>query len=179
VPEKEKITIVSEEGDLLLRAVAKEDTELLRKWKNCNREYFFNKEVISSSQQEEWYKGYMKRPEDFIFIAEFDGDIMGCMGFRLLDNEIDIYNVILGQERFRGKGLMGRSLRMLCCYITDNYTNDVTLKVLAANTARKWYAKNGFIETGRQDDYIIMKLDINKFKHVKYNLINVPDNRNK
>jgi len=58
----------------------------------------------------------------------------------------------------------------MCSYIMDNYGREITLMVLPENKAKLWYIKNGFKETDREDDHIPMKLDINKFEYLKYNL---------
>ena len=167
---KQKIKIKSDEDDVVLRTIEKKDIELLRKWKNDNREFFFHKKIINAEQQVKWYHFYLNNTDDYIFLVEYADSKIGCIGFRLIDNVIDIYNVILGNKEFGGRGIMCRVLRLLCSYIMDIYNKEITLKVLSENKARLWYIQNGFIETGKGDDHIFMKLDINKFEYLKYNL---------
>lgn len=168
---KNKIKIISAEGDTNLRAINKEDIELLREWKNKNRKYFFHNKIISMKQQLGWFQSYQEAANDYIFLIEYNGLKIGCVGFRLINNVIDIYNVILGNKEFGGRGIMGSALRLMCSYIMDNYDMEITLRVLLDNDmARQWYMKNGFEETGRKEDHISMRLNINKFRYLKYNL---------
>jgi RimJ/RimL family protein N-acetyltransferase len=169
MPLKNKIEIASHEGDLVLRSISSEDIESLREWKNKNRKSFFYNKIITPGQQKKWYEDYSKRSDDYIFIINFMSSAIGCIGFRLSDGLIDIYNVILGKKEFGGRGLMGNALRLLCSYIIDSFKEDITLNVLSNNKAKNWYKNNGFMEAGSRDDFIFMKLSINKFKNLKYN----------
>ncbi|OFW64980.1 MAG: hypothetical protein A2Z35_01625 [Actinobacteria bacterium RBG_19FT_COMBO_36_27] len=167
---KNKIKIKSYKNDIILGTIEKKDIELLRKWKNDNRKYFFHKKIINAEQQIKWYDNYLKNTKDYIFLVEYKGINVGCIGFRLIDDNIDIYNVILGNKEFGGRGIMSRALKLMCSYIMDNYNKEITLKVLSKNKARSWYLKNGFEEIGEEDSYVFMKLSINKFEYLKYNL---------
>jgi RimJ/RimL family protein N-acetyltransferase len=170
---KKRLKIISTGGDITLKSIGTEDIELLRNWKNQNRKYFFYKDVISPSQQREWFNSYVNNEKENIFIVEYEGNRVGCMGFRLMDDVIDVYNVICGNKNFGGRGIMGRALRLMCSYIIDNHDREITLMVLLDNKkAIDWYVKNGFEETERKEDYIYMKLNINKFNHLIYNLEN-------
>jgi RimJ/RimL family protein N-acetyltransferase len=167
---KNKIKIKSYKNDIILNTIGKKDIELLRKWKNENRKYFFYNKIINAHEQVKWYDSYLKKAEDYIFLVEYEGSRVGCIGFRLIDDNIDIYNVILGNKEFGGRGIMGKALRLLCSYIIDNYNKEITLKVLIENKARLWYMKKGFMDVSREDNHIFMKLNINKFEYLKYNL---------
>ncbi len=168
---KKEIKIESFEGDIILKAVERDDIKLLRKWKNENRKYFFYNKIIKAKQQSEWFQSYISTADDYIFLIEYKGLKIGCIGFRLAGEVIDVYNVILGEKKFGGRGIMGRALRLMCSYIKDIYNKEITLKVLSENKARLWYSRNGFVEAGREgDEYTFMKLDINKFEYLKYNL---------
>jgi len=165
-----KVKIISIEGDLALKAIEKEDIELIRKWRNENSQYFFYKGMIKRGEQVEWFKSYTNNEKENIFVVEFEGTRIGCIGFRFINNTIDVYNVILGDKKFGGRGIMGKALKLMCSYILDSYGREITLMVLPENTARLWYIKNGFEEAGSGKDYIPMKLNINKFEYLKYNL---------
>lgn len=167
---KKKIKIISIQDNIILRTVEKRDLYLLRLWKNNNRNYFFYRDIISPEQQLEWFKNYLKRSEDYILIIVFKRRLIGCLGFRLLENnEIDIYNVILGKKEFGGMGIMSKSLKLLCSYIIDNFHKDISLKVLLNNyEAIKWYKKNNFVELYTKDNYTFMKLDLISFNQTEY-----------
>ena len=167
------IGIVSPDRDIALESAGHEDIGLLRDWKNANRIYFFYNKLITRRQQEDWFRDYMQRQDDYIFMVVHNGKKIGCMGFRTTEGRIDIYNVILGQEEFGKKGLMSIALKLMCSYLIDSFDKEIGLKVLKKNLARRWYGKNGFSEEYGEDEYIYMKLDINKFSHMKYNFKNI------
>jgi len=167
---KRKFRITSEDGTVKLETIGPGDLELIRNWKNENRQAFFYDKVISSQEQEKWYESYIDRNDDFIMLIKLNFEKIGCIGFRLIDGAVDIYNVILGRKEYGGRGVMSRASQVLYSYIIDNYSKEVTLKVLEKNMqAISWYKKNGFFEAGRTENYIDLKLDINLFKAVKYN----------
>jgi RimJ/RimL family protein N-acetyltransferase len=165
-----KVKIIYAGGGLALRSIEKKDIELIRKWRNENSQYFFYKGVIKREEQVEWFKSYINNEKENIFVVEFEGNKIGCIGFRFINSTIDIYNVILGDKKFKGRGIMGNALKLMCSYILDSCGIEITLMVLPENTARLWYMKNGFEETGTEKEYIPMKLNINKFEYLKYNL---------
>ena len=167
---KHKIQIISMEEDMVLSSINRDDLELLRKWKNANRESFFYKEIITESDQEKWYDKYISRENDYIFIVLYNGVKIGCIGYREIDGSIDIYNVILGKDEFSRKGLMSRALRIFCSYLYDSIKKDITAKVLHENQAKLWYMKNSFGKISKVEDFLLLKLDINNFDYLKYNL---------
>ena len=168
---KKSFRIFSTDNAIELETIADDDLEMIRKWKNENRYAFFYDKIITPEEQEQWYKGYLEREDDFILIIELNSIKVGCLGFRLLEDSVDIYNVILGHKGYGSKGVMSRASQILYSYIIDNYNRTIELKVLANNnTAINWYKKNGFFETGNQDNFINLKLDINKLKYECYNL---------
>lgn len=168
---KKNFKIVSADNLISLTTIIDEDLELIRKWKNENRYAFFYDKIISSEEQKEWYKKYFERANDFILVIKLNKIKIGCIGFRLLEGNIDIYNVILGEKEYGGKGIMSRASQILYSYIIDNYNNNITLKVLANNnTAINWYKKNGFFEVGKHDNFICLQLDFKKLNYECYNL---------
>ena len=144
---------------IALKPINLKDIELLRKWKNENRMYFFNKNIISSGEQVKWFEDFLKRENDYMFIIEFDGLNVGCIGFRLIDDVIDIYNVIIGDKRFLSKDIMRSAFALMYNFIINKYKNDITVKVLINNPARKWYEKNNFFIVYEKEDYVFMKLN--------------------
>src|SRR5215468_6204267 len=94
---KESFTLSSEAvPGVRLRTIEARDGEPLRLWKNANRASFFFRDTIEPEGQRRWYEGYRERPRDFMFVVEAGGAAIGCMGFRVLDSESDVYNVIRG-----------------------------------------------------------------------------------
>jgi len=156
---KKKATTLNvpyEKGDLVIRTSDKGDLNDLREWKNTHKEYFFHKLEITPTQQEEWFSGYHLRADDYLFVVEFDGKPIGCMGIRFKDDHWDIYNVILGKTEFGGQGLMGRSYQVMLQFAKSQISRPISLQVLKNNPAIWWYEKNGFKVTQDLGDHLFM-----------------------
>ena len=158
---KRKITIsATNDAAVVLRSAEWTDLESLRAWKNANRQYFFFKDLIDSDGQRRWFRGHLQRPDDYMFMVIADSKAIGCLGIRVLDDGLDIYNVILGDERFGRKGIMSRGIRMMMKFACDRHPGlPVRLKVLKNNPALQWYERNGFHAIGAGDDHVALKFD--------------------
>ena len=165
-----KLEVILSSGNITLKSINENDIDCLRMWKNSNREAFFYKNIITKSDQEKWYDKYISREDDYIFIVLYNKVKIGCIGYREINGYIDIYNVILEKDEFSRKGLMSRALKMFCSYLFDNIKKDITAKVLYENQAKLWYMKNSFRKISEVKDYVLLKLDINNFDYLKYNL---------
>jgi RimJ/RimL family protein N-acetyltransferase len=154
----------SEAQNITLHTIIASDCESIRRWKNDNRFVFFFQEIITPQMQEEWFRKYRERVDDHMFIVYHGDNPIGCMGYRLIDGEADIYNVILGKPEFGGKGIMSQSLRIMCSYILSGSMQIIKLKVLKSNPALNWYLKNGFREISDQDHFCCLQLNIDGFK---------------
>jgi RimJ/RimL family protein N-acetyltransferase len=153
---------------LYLVTAQKEDIENLRIWKNKNRKFFFYKKVITKDAQKIWFREYLSRPDDYMFIIKLNDFSIGCMGFRLIDHVIDVYNVILGKKKYGKKGYMSIALNTMCNYAFNTYKLPVTVRVLKENPAVKWYQKNGFIIKQSYKDYFYMEADDKCFKSFEF-----------
>jgi len=164
-----QIKISSQLGqDLVLRSIGSDDLENLRRWKNENSAAFFHKKTITREEQKRWFAGYLANPDNYMFIIEHRSLAVGCIGFRMLEGSADVYNVILGDARYRRKGLMSSSLAVLCSYIADSHTKDIGIKVLKTNkAAHNFYSKNGFKVIGTDIDHDSMRLDRGYFGPLK------------
>ncbi len=161
---KEIFSLTSPESDVVLRTITLADLENLRAWKNANRSAFFYQGIITPEQQVRWFQDYLERARDYMFIVESAGQAVGCMGFRMLDQRADIYNVIRGQSEHGGKGVMSQAMRLLCSFIATNSTRDISAQVLLSNPARAWYRKNAFREIKFFDAYVEAQLDWAQFR---------------
>jgi ribosomal protein S18 acetylase RimI-like enzyme len=156
--DKEIILRSPDQNNLLLRSINEGDIEQLRKWKNDHREYFFHKDIITVEQQKKWFSKFATNLNDFMFLINYNGEDIGCMGFRMLDDKADIYNVILGKKAYTRRGIMSASFRMMIEYIMSRYTENISAKVLLTNPAVRWYKKNGFWIESSYSDYHLMRL---------------------
>lgn len=135
-----------------------EDAEKLRQWKNNKRRYFFHKEIINKSAQRVWMKKYFSDIDNFMFIVEYYGRPIGCMGFRRRPDGADIYNVILARRELARKGLMSQALRLLCSFIRQYNIERIYMKVLKSNVvAQLWYQKSHFKKIKNLKDAFVME----------------------
>jgi RimJ/RimL family protein N-acetyltransferase len=143
-----------------LRTIGVDDIESLREWKNNDRQYFFHKTIIAPEQQRAWYAKFSQTPHDHMF-AVWLGDVrVGCIGARLLEDGIDVYNVILGRKDHGRKGIMSAALKAICTYVRFLYPGQsIRVRVLKINPAIRWYQSNGFVTINTSsEDHIILEL---------------------
>lgn len=151
-------------ANICLRTISINDQNNLREWKNKNRKCFFFQDIISESTQLEWFQKYLKRTQDYIFVVEVNNCKVGCMGVRLLDDGWDIYNIILGDLNFSGKGFMSHAFQMLCCFALKQHSCAIRAKVLCNNPALAWYKKNAFHIVADHREYVEIELDQSIFE---------------
>jgi len=146
---------IQSDPELKLRTINRDDLEDLRNWKNTHRTSFFHQELISAEQQQQWYQGYLQRAHDIMFIISYSDQPIGCIGFRRLEDKVDIYNVIMGNQQLSGKGLMRKALHRLIDEAATRLPGlPVTLVVLKGNPAVEWYLKSGFTVASECDSYL-------------------------
>ncbi len=156
---KHCVEINFHQNTLQLRSAEINDIDYLRNLKNSHREYFFHKFEITKEQQSAWFESYENRSNDFMFIVCLNGIRIGCMGIRLLENNWDVYNVILSDQQYKGKGWMGRALQAMISFSTEIHKVPIGLSVLKNNPAIWWYQKNGFYLVREYPDYFVMLFD--------------------
>lgn len=146
-------------NDLCLKSITKDDIDLLRFWKNQNKESFFHKAVISKGAQKRWFRKYSGREDDYMFIIYKKGIPVGCIGFRVIGDYLDLYNLII-DYRQRGFGYMKEALRILILKIKNSRYKKliISVRVLKDNPAVKWYLKNGFSIMSEFADHYLMRL---------------------
>lgn len=141
-----------------MRTIGAADTELLRKWKNDHRQFFFYKEIITEEQQQDWYRRWSLEVHDHMFIVEVDHQNVGCIGTRLFQDTADVYNVILGEKQFGGKGIMSEALCAIVAFSQLLYPQlPVCVRVLQSNPAILWYERNGFARIAANNEFVTMK----------------------
>jgi RimJ/RimL family protein N-acetyltransferase len=156
--------VVPSRPELVLRSAGEADLEHLRKWKNEQKQFFFYQEEITHNQQDQWYEGYLKRPNDIILMTEYEQQIFGCMGIRWQENHWDIYNVILGFRKFGGRGLMGNAFSAMLDFAVAYKASPISLQVLKKNPAVQWYQKQGFEITETRESFFLMMFNANQTK---------------
>lgn len=173
--DKNFIILSDEHPNMRLRSIEEKDLNHLRNWKNRNRDSFFYKNEISVDEQKEWFKKYLDRDKDFMFIIEEDIEnvckSIGCMGFRDAKSYIDLYNIIRGEKYHKSCAKISDALRIMCSYIQTNFNKIIGCKVLKDNPAVTWYIKNGFRIVENHGEYVYAELDFDKFRPCQIQVI--------
>lgn len=143
---------------IFLQSITEKDLENLRIWKNANNSSFFYKGIISPEQQTSWYQDYLQREFDYMFmVKDINQNSIGCLGFRLINNHIDLYNIIRGNHSTLHTS-MKDAMYIMLNYITKLFIYPVQCDVLKNNPAVSWYKKCGFAIL-KEFDYYIMTID--------------------
>ncbi len=155
-----EFSLTSQENDkFILRSISQQDIELLRVWKNDHRGSFFFKETITSEMQNTWFQSYTQTNDDFMMIVQQDNEKIGCIGFRLIKNTVDIYNVILGRKEFSKNGYMANALKIVCSEAMRRYPNKpIVASVLKTNPALQWYVRRGFVINAEFEEHYVVIL---------------------
>ena len=148
-----------------LRKLRKNDLKMLRFWRNANRKFFFNKDVVSPKMQINWYYDrYLKNPNDTIYIVLYKNVPVGTLAMIKHDNgELEIGRVMLGEKKYARKGIMGKALELLLKLYEENNTDmkRFFLEVIRTNkSAIEFYEKHGFKQIEEKADEIVMTKDI-------------------
>ena len=147
------------ENRFTLRTINANDAEILRIWKNEHKDFFFYKKEISAEEQLVWYKSLQEREEDYMFIVEDGQKPIGCIGSRLFNEFIDVYNVILGDKNYKGMHVMKNALWAVVAFSTLIFAGrPIRVQVLKTNPAIRWYEKIGFTTIEFSDDHVVMQL---------------------
>jgi len=149
-----------------LRSATASDCETLRTWKNEHRRAFFLQDTITEDAQRQWFDAYSRRPDDAMFMVQAERETVGCIGIRQRDGQFDVYNVILGQPKFGGQGVMSRALQILVSDARRQSAGDIVARVLTDNPALVWYQKRGFEIVSEFDSYVVVRLADARFTPV-------------
>lgn len=147
---------------LELRSATSGDLELLRHWKNAQREFFFYQREISEIEQIQWFNDFTLRNNDIMLMNVLNKKAFGCMGIRWKSDHWDVYNVILGLPEYGKRGLMGRAFTRLLDFAITLKVAPITLEVLKHNPAITWYQRQGFCITSEHETHFDMSY------HTKY-----------
>jgi hypothetical protein len=157
-----------------LRTAGEQDLENLRKWKNANRKSFFYQNEISPGEQVRWFDGFRGRENDFMFVVEectaTSARSFGCVGFRILDDVIDIYNIIRGEHAANAEARMSDAVRIMCSYARSLSSKQIACKVLVDNSAVEWYLGIGFAICRKNETYYDIDLEPGRFQFCTFTI---------
>lgn len=162
-----KLTIIPPQSyKMILQSITESDIENLRIWKNKHRASFFYKNLISPDQQVLWYQNYITRQDDYMFVVkDLEQTSIGCLGFRLINDKIDLYNIIRGKKNTE-KIFMQDAMHIMLNFITQRYHQSILCDVLKDNPAVNWYQKCGFAIL-EENDYYVMSINSSKIPKIE------------
>jgi hypothetical protein len=127
------------------------DLPLIRRWRNENRKAFFDNKYIGKDKHDKWFSAYLDDPYNHMYIVCVNNNPIGCFGIKLVGDNWEVYNVIRGEEGYRGcMGLMLRS-------VIESMNYPVSAKVLKGNDAIRFYLRNGFYVDEIKKDHIRLR----------------------
>ncbi|WP_179884218.1 GNAT family N-acetyltransferase [Bacillus toyonensis] len=165
--------VIIQKDNLLIREIKASDIELIRSWRNRSdiKKNFIDTDTISESQQQLWYKNYLMKPDDIMFIIEEKNIFKSAIGTAALYNiktkeqTVEFGRLIVGHMPAQRKGFGKQATMLVCKYAFDVLkSKQINLTVLHDNIkAIQLYLKIGFIITNTTFDVVHMSLNKNFF----------------
>lgn len=132
----------------------KSQVNLLRKWRNENREHFIHQDIITKKMHEEWINNYKTSVNDFLFFIYSDDIPFATIGIFIQDGCGEITRVMVGNKSYERKGLMAEAFDLFLKHFgLRNYKLAVLTK---NNRARSFYERNGFNYSQIAEQYLVM-----------------------
>lgn len=158
---------------LALESIDETHLDALRGWKNAFRHRFFHQDEISATRQREWYSGYLDRPDDWMFIIRWGGQVEGCIGYRIIDGGADIYNLLRDPNPGRRSLSHAHAADLLTNYIACTHDLPVRGRCLVGNPVIRWAHKRGFRTIGRsmQNGLAYELLEQDPTRRVRYSVL--------
>ncbi|MBD9427216.1 GNAT family N-acetyltransferase [Pseudomonas sp. PDM15] len=147
---------------ILLRPIEESDLETTLSWRNRNeaRVWFKSPDPISLEQHRNWFFRYLEKDDDFLFVIEADGVIVGQAAVYDIDFTLRTAEVgrFLVAPASTGKGYIRSACNELVHFCNSVLGLDyVFLEVFEHNErAIGLYLRSGFVEEQRYDGLIRM-----------------------
>jgi diamine N-acetyltransferase len=153
-----------EKDTVRLRLLEEADLEMTLAWRNQNRRWFSNANLISIDQHREWFRQYLDRDDDYLFVIErLNGraEPVGQIALYKIDREkrhAEFGRLLIGEPAAIRKGIAQKATEILLDYaFTDLGIQTIQLEVLRNNIpAMSLYGRCGFMRTALNGDVIVM-----------------------
>lgn len=175
----EKFLDIEGEGIKLL-ALTEQYIESVRKWRNQDhiRKWFICGEIISAESQLQWYKKYLDKPDDLMFVIESSIPGTGLMtvgtvalyNIDLSGKTAEFGRLMIGETAAAGRGIALKATSLICKYGFNNLgLESIYLSLFLDNErAANIYRRIGFInadpDTSRGSRIVGMVLSQGSFK---------------
>lgn len=154
---------VVDDGNIRLRPLREADLPVTRAWRNHpdSREWFLSTALVTEEGHEGWYRGYLGRTDDAVFIVEADGAPVAQVSLSdiaVAEGTAEFGRLLVDPDR-RGQGI-SHLATALCIRAAEQLGLRVlTLEVKASNArALRAYERAGFVRAGEADGVVAMIL---------------------
>lgn len=161
---KPEISSLSDEL-VSLRLLAEGDLPTTLAWRNSDdaRKWFINSAKIEWPNHLSWFNSYKEKNNDFVFIIESNGALVGQCAVYGVDHtthKAEVGRFLAGPEH-AGKGYIKRGCKLLIRICWEQLSLEkIFLEVLKDNTrAINLYEKLGFREVATRDNLKIFELN--------------------
>jgi len=145
-----------------LRLIEERDLEKTLSWRNRDdaRVWFKNSSQLTFEQHQAWFHRYLKRDDDFLFVVEVGGQLVGQAS--VYDIQWDVASAEIGRflvaPNSGGKGYIGAACDSLIQFCADTFNLEyLFLEVIETNDlAIRLYQRNGFLEELRHGGLVRM-----------------------
>lgn len=146
---------------VMLRLLELRDLPKTLQWRNQNSQWFFHSERIPPSQHLAWFKNYIERDDDFVFIIVADRAPVGqCSIYNVhWDEHWADFGRLVIDARYRRHGLATAATKLLTTVALQDWgLQAIYLQTLGTNLiATKVYRACGFFPVQVSDDTITMR----------------------
>lgn len=145
-----------------LRLIQEDDLDTTLSWRNRDdvRIWFKSSAPLTIDQHRDWFFKYLEKPDDFLFVAEADGNLVGQASVYQIDHEKGSAEIgrFLAAPEYRGRGFIQQACAELIKWCGNQQRlSHLYLEVFEHNhRAIRIYSQCGFLEEARYDDLIRM-----------------------
>ena len=135
---------------MIFRPIEVNDAELVVRWRNANRDCFFDNKVITTDTHLEFMRN--RKLHNLIWIAEVDGEPIGMVGLKVdVEQHIAEYRSVVVDENYRGRGY-GREIQQAAL--------DYAFKILRVKQVWVDYLASNEIGSRLYADWILEGVDL-------------------
>jgi diamine N-acetyltransferase len=158
-------------SSIRLRLVEERDLATTLTWRNRDeaRVWFKTSDPLTMEQHVGWFKRYQEKDDDFLFVVEADGQLVGqaaVYGIDWSEGTAEVGRFLVAPEA-SGRGLIGQACQALveCCEKTLELSY-LFLEVFENNQrAIRVYDRTAFVEESRYDGLIKMGRKLGRRPH--------------